>query len=248
VRPTTGDGVGRVDTEALLHACPIFAALEGSSLTRLSASAGRHGYDALQTVFQQGGPGDCMYVLATGSVQLSVREPDGGEVVLGVMRPPSAFGDMAVVDGGPRVATATTREPTELIRLPRSAVLHLLEEEPGVASALLTSLVALVRSADEQVVDLSLRSLPRRVRRHLLAATLNDAAATDLGPDGVLMVDLLVDQSDLGRQVGGSRQQVNRILASLEAAGAIERRGRRIVSVRPGMLAAEAEPGECARA
>jgi CRP-like cAMP-binding protein len=180
-----------------------------------------------------------MYVVARGSVQLSVREPDGGEFVLAVIGPPTAFGDMAVVDGGPRVATATTREPTDLVRIPRLAVVHLLDAEPTVAAAMLASLVALVRRADEQVVDLSLRTLPSRVRRHLLSMAMPDAVAADVGPDGVLEVDLVIDQSDLARQVGGSRQQVNRILASLETTGAIERRGRRIVAVRPVLLAAE---------
>jgi len=116
---------------------------------------------------------------------------------------------------------------------------HLLEAEPTVAAAMLASFVALVRRADEQVVDLSLRTLPSRVRRHLLSMAMHDATADDLGADGVLRVDLLIDQSDLARQVGGSRQQVNRILASLETTGAIQRRGRRIVAVRPVLLAAD---------
>ncbi len=236
------DPVVRIDADRILRACPIFADLGEPSLAMLGARSGLHAYDKQQIVFQQGEPGDCMYVVARGSVQLSVREPDGGEFVLAVIGPPTAFGDMAVVDGGPRVATATTREATDLVRIPRLAVVHLLEAEPTVAAAMLTSLVALVRRADEQVVDLSLRTLPSRVRRHLLSMAVHDAVATDLGPDGVLVVDLLIDQSDLARQVGGSRQQVNRILASLETTGAIQRRGRRIVAVRPVLLAAEGPP------
>ena len=233
------DHVARIDTERVLRACPIFAGLGEPSLAMLLARSGLHAYDRQQIVFQQGEPGDCMYVVARGSVQLSVRESDGGEFVLAVIGPPTAFGDMAVVDGGPRVATATTREPTDLVRIPRLAVVHLLEAEPTVAAAMLASFVALVRRADEQVVDLSLRTLPSRVRRHLLSMAMHDAAAEDLGADDVLRVDLLIDQSDLARQVGGSRQQVNRILASLETTGAIQRRGRRIVAVRPVLLAAD---------
>jgi CRP-like cAMP-binding protein len=233
----------RIVTDRILRACPIFAELAEPTMARLSAGSGRHAYDKHQIVFQQGEPGDCMYVVARGSVQLSVREPDGGEFVLAVIGPPTAFGDMAVVDGGPRVATATTREPTDLIRIPRLSVVHLLEAEPTVAAAMLASFVALVRRADEQVVDLSLRTLPSRVRRHLLTMAASDPRTSGLSTDGVLAVDLLIDQSDLARQVGGSRQQVNRILASLEATGAIQRRGRRIVEVRPVLLATDGAPG-----
>ena len=46
----------------------------------------------------------------------------------------------------------------------------------------------------------------------------------------------MLTQGDLARQVGGSRQQVNRVLMSLEADGSIERLGHRIVGIRPGRL------------
>ena len=49
-------------------------------------------------------------------------------------------------------------------------------------------------------------------------------------------VDVSLTQGDLARQIGGSRQQVNRVLMGLEAAGAITRRGHRIVAVRPQQL------------
>jgi DNA-binding GntR family transcriptional regulator len=49
-------------------------------------------------------------------------------------------------------------------------------------------------------------------------------------------VDVALTQGDLARLVGGSRQQVNRILMGLEAAGSIERLGHRIVGIRPELL------------
>jgi CRP-like cAMP-binding protein len=82
-----------------------------------------------------------------------------------------------------------------------------------------------------------IRRLPQRVRRHLLSESIRQTGTTDTGPDGVLVVDLGINQSDLARQVGGSRHQVNRILAELGGAGAIERRGQRIVAIRPALLA-----------
>ena len=238
--PSRAESLGSgqvVRLDSRLRSCEVFAALDAGALTRLSESSGRHRYDRRQVVFQQGDEGDCMYVVASGSVEISVNDFDGGETVLAVLESPAAFGEMAVIDAGPRVARATAREPTELIRIPRSAVLHLLATEPSVGAALMASLVRLVRKADEQVSDLTLRQLPDRVRRHLLAVVLRQLGSPGTPPEGVVTVNLLIDQTDLARQVGGSRQQVNRALAALDAAGAIRRQGRRIVAVRLELLA-----------
>jgi CRP/FNR family cyclic AMP-dependent transcriptional regulator len=223
--------------DPVLRSCAVFAALDARALVRLSASTGRHSYDEGQIVFQQGDEGDCMYVVASGSVEISVQDPEGGVAVLARIAAPTAFGELAVIDGGPRVAMATAHEPTELVRIPRATVLALLATEPSVSGALVSSLVGLVRRVDEQVSDLALRRLPQRVRRHLLSEVVRQTGTTTPGPDGVLVVDMRINQSDIARQVGGSRQHVNRILAALDGAGAIERRGQRIVAVRPQLLA-----------
>ena len=55
-------------------------------------------------------------------------------------------------------------------------------------------------------------------------------------PDGLVPVQVDLTQGDLARQIGGSRQQVNRVLMGLEADGSIERLGHRIVAIRPDRL------------
>jgi CRP-like cAMP-binding protein len=159
-------------------------------------------------------------------------------VLFAVVSPPSAFGELAVIDGGPRTASATARGRTELLRVTRATVLGLLDEHPSVGAAMLTSLAALVRRLDDHASGLSLHRLPRRVRRYLLTAALDQhtASSANAGVGPTLPLELRISQTDLARQVGGSRQQVNRILAALEATGAIERTGSRIVAVRPELL------------
>ena len=222
-----------------LGACPVFAGLDEAALGRLSASAGRHRYERGQLVFQQGETGDCMYVLTRGSVAISIHSAGGGEAILAVLEPPAAFGELAVVDGGPRVANAVARERTELLRIARHVVLDLISTEPAVGAALIASLVAMVRRVDEQTCDLALRGLPHRVEKHVLGAALRQHGSRPIPPGGAIFVDLRINQTDLAHQVGGSRQQVNRILAALDDAGAIERVGHRITAIRPHLLAAD---------
>lgn len=61
--------------DPVLRSCAVFAALDARALGRLSATTGRHSYDEGQIVFQQGDAGDCMYVVARGSVEISVQDP-----------------------------------------------------------------------------------------------------------------------------------------------------------------------------
>ncbi len=229
--------VGRIDPA--LRACPVFASLDGAALARLADTTGRRSYGPGETVFQRGDPGDCLYVVARGQVDISLQDPDGGVAVLAVVSAPAAFGELGVVDGGPRVAAATARGATELIRVPQATLAQLLATEPAVAMAVLSSLVAMVRQGDQKVADLSLRRLHHRVRRHLMHACAPWLATAEQAPGAVVKVDLPINQTDLARQVGGSRQQVNRILAELDATGTIARKGRRIVSIRPDRLTFE---------
>lgn len=221
-----------------LVACPVFAGLDPAALARLAAAAGRRRYDRGQIIFSQGDPGDCLYVLTGGSVAISVQTPDGGVAVLAVLQPPAAFGELAVVDGGPRAAMATARELSAVLRIPRTTVVQLLSTEPAVGAGLITSLVAMVRRVDEKNADLALRDLPHRVHKHLLDAALSQHGDRPLAPGAAVRVDLRINQTELAHQVGGSRQQVNRILAVLDGTGAITRHGHRIIAIRPHLLIA----------
>ena len=76
--------------------------------------------------------------------------------------------------------------------------------------------------------------LPGRVAKFLVAAA--GVVPGEHRPGAPVPVDLRLSQSELARLVGGSRQQVNRVIVALEASGAIERVGAHIVSVRPDRL------------
>ena len=69
----------------------------------------------------------------------------------------------------------------------------------------------------------------------LLLAAARAQVGTAAG-SGSAPVDIVINQTDLAHQVGGSRQAVNGVLKALEQAGVIERSGRRVVSVRLDLL------------
>jgi len=216
-----------------------FQSLDQLELDRLASVCRVRRYAAGAPVFLRGDHGDSMFVVGSGAVGVSVGLEDGRDVLLAVLRPFQTFGELAVIDGGPRVATVMARDATVLVEVPGNAAATLLTRRPAVAVAMLNAMATLVRRLDEQACTASLLDLTSRVRKLLVDAVAPDARS---GPDGYLPVDLPLTQADMARQVGGSRQRVNRVLMDMEATGSIRRTGHKVVGVRPDLVPASPRP------
>ena len=114
--------------------------------------------------------------------------------------------------------------------------MDLLDEAPALARVLLTSLTRLIRQIDDRVADLMLLDLAERVAKFLDIAAGSQNGDLGGGTAAPLPINLRINQSELARLVGGSRQQVNHILMDMERRGAIVRSGARIVSIRRDLL------------
>jgi CRP/FNR family cyclic AMP-dependent transcriptional regulator len=192
-----------------------FRVLDEGMRLRLVGQATRRVVDRGQMVFWQDEPGEGMFVLLEGAVKLVVRSRSGDLIELHRHDAPAVFGEVAVLDGGPRSASAEAVEDSTLMIITRAQVLRLLRSDEQVAEALLRTLGAIVRRTTRQVSDLAFLNLQGRV-----AAKLLDLA----GPNGIRT--RRVTQVELANMVGGARQTVNQALRSLEDRGYIRSAGR----------------------
>jgi CRP-like cAMP-binding protein len=78
------------------------------------------------TIFQEGSNGDAWFVILDGEVSVTKEMPSGPPHVLSHLYPGESFGEMALMDGAPRMATLYAVEDTMLARLPRDTFLDLL--------------------------------------------------------------------------------------------------------------------------
>jgi CRP/FNR family transcriptional regulator, cyclic AMP receptor protein len=112
-----------------------------------------------ETIIRQGACETCMYLLLEGEVAVSHRV-NGQEVELARLRPGRFFGEVALVDDGPRSANVTALQNCTLLRLDRSTLQILAGIQPSASLHLLTaigrSLVGLLRRNNEKVLDLLL--------------------------------------------------------------------------------------------
>jgi CRP/FNR family transcriptional regulator, cyclic AMP receptor protein len=156
-----------------------------------------------------------MFVLLEGSVKLLVCSRDGELIELHRHSAPAVFGELALLDGGPRSASAEAVERSLLLVLTRPEVLRLLRSDDQLAEALLRILGAMVRRTTRQISDLAFLSLQGRVAAKLLDLTEPGQARTRR-----------ITQVELATMVGGARQTVNQALRSLETRGFIRPDGR----------------------
>lgn len=101
-------------------------------------------------IFKEGDEGRCAYLVQSGSIEI-VKEGYGGETRLGVIGAGGIFGEMALIDNKPRMATARALEVSVLVVVGRSAFEEKLRKTDSFVRALLNILVRNVRDISERL-------------------------------------------------------------------------------------------------
>jgi CRP/FNR family transcriptional regulator, cyclic AMP receptor protein len=128
--------------EALIAACPLFRGLDADGMAAVAQAAVEVEFPAERTIARQGEVGTGLFIVAEGTVRV-VR--DGG--IVARLGPGEFFGELSVLDGGPRIASVITDRPTTCLALATWDTARVLREEPGVALAVLRVLAARLREA-----------------------------------------------------------------------------------------------------
>lgn len=147
---------------AELHDNRLFSALDPAELQLLRRQCVEREVPAHTEIFKEGDPGDGIYVIRSGQVQISALIEQKDRRVLGRLGPGDFFGEMAVLDSEPRSATATTDQPTSLYFIPRESMLALLETSPRLA-------VRLVREFSQRMRDFNRRYIQESLQAERLA-------------------------------------------------------------------------------
>lgn len=135
----------------------LFRSLSPAHLQKIIGLARTLMLPAHHLVFGQADGGDEMLVVLSGRLKISVtRQRDGGEITLGVLGPGELFGEIAMLDGRGRSASATTLTPCELLEIHRKDFMPFLEQNPKAALDLLTVLALRLRLNTDQLAELSI--------------------------------------------------------------------------------------------
>ncbi len=212
----------------ILAHTPLFVGLSRAECDALAALLHPHLYRKGAVIFSEGDPGSTLYLIEDGEVKLTILSPDGKEVILAFLGPGGFLGELALLDGGARSATAVARTPSRLLVLEREHLLKFLEGHPKAAASMLAALSRRLRRTTDLIHDAVFLDGPTRLTKILLRFA--DVEAKDRpGPDGVLGMPRLT-QEELAEVVGGTRESINRWLRILAREGLVRRR-RGVVEV-----------------
>lgn len=101
------------------------------------------------TLFQAGDPGDSLFIMQSGEIELFIKDTAGQKIVLTTAQPGDMFGELAMLDTGPRTATALALTDSDVLVLDRSDLVLLFQRKPEAALHMLAALSGLTRKADE---------------------------------------------------------------------------------------------------
>lgn len=101
------------------------------------------------TLFQAGDPGDALFIVRVGEIELFIKDTAGQKIVLTTAGPGDMFGEVAMLDSGSRTATALALSDCEVLVLDRDDLILLFQRKPEAALHMLAALSGLTRKADE---------------------------------------------------------------------------------------------------
>ena len=213
-----------MDTIDFLSNVGIFSHLNHSELEPLAAKMRRRSYQRGEVIFHQDDPGDRLHFVANGMVKISLVSPDGRENDIALLSPGDCFGEMSVLNGGIRSATAVAVEATETMTMTREDFLSFINEHSRVALEIIALLVRRLRAMDETIGDMVFLDVPSRVAKKLLTLAETYRNSQDSNGD----VAIPIGQEELSRLVGSSRETVRRALTSYRKMGLLTTSHRKI--------------------
>jgi len=166
-----------------IRSVPLFASLDDETVGALRSLLDAEQRTAGSPLFRAGDAGDALYLIESGRVRIHIVDADGDDVTLAELARGDFFGEMAILDGKPRSASATVVEDARLAVLPRDDFLDFVRRNPDVALKMLAAITNRLRRTDDLL-------------RHRVSRNVNEEEASRL---------TLADRmADLIAEFGGS--------------------------------------------
>ncbi len=177
----------------------------------------RHAQD--EVVFRQGDPADAVFFIEEGGVRLAVVSAMGKEREIATLSEGDFFGEGCLAGQPKHMATAVATEPSQIVRVEKSAMVHMLLEEPDFSEMFMAFLLSRNVQIEEELVDHLFNSSEKRLARALLLLA-------HFGKEGKMEpVIPKISQEVLAARIGTTRSRVNYFMNKFRKLGLIEYNG-----------------------
>lgn len=203
-----------------LQRVELFAGLSEDELATIAAGAKLRSFPKNAVVITQGDESNTLYVVVEGKLKVYMSDEEGKEVILDFLREGDYFGELALLDAAPRMASVMAVDASQLGIIPGAHFLGCLRDNPQIGINLMATLARRMRSLADNVSSLALMDVYGRVAQVLLRES-HEAG-------GQRVMERLTHQ-EIANMVGASREMVSKILKDLKIGGYLEVDDRSIV-------------------
>ena len=176
-------------------------------------------------IFDQGDPGNSLIVIKSGLVKISLVDSNNHEFIIKTFSANDFFGEMSLLDGGSRSATATAVEDTQALIIFRENFVNLIQKTPSMTLGMLKELSSRLRTTTENISNLTFFDAYGKVARCLLDLADQVGKKVD---DGVA-IQLTLSRQELANMSGLSRETFARILKEFQVRGCLRVQGKKII-------------------
>lgn len=196
-----------------------FAEMSEPVLQSLAERIKTRHFEKGETIFEVGSVGNAMFVIGSGEVKIAVTSSTNQEITLALLSVGDAFGELSLLDGGPRSANAIADSDVELLGLYRTEFVSLIESDPAVLHGLLHVLAQVIRLTNQRVVDAAMLDVAGRVSKVLLDMIRRHGKETD---DGV-MISRQLSYEDIASMSGMYTAEAENVMEKYQYDSVVER-------------------------
>ncbi|MCV7344587.1 Crp/Fnr family transcriptional regulator [Mycolicibacterium rhodesiae] len=200
----------------------LFRGADPRDVAELCDSLVSQRFDSGEVIFEQGEHGEFLYIIVNGKVKIGSSADDGRENLFHILGPSDMFGELAILDSGPRISSARALTDVEAVAMDREVLRAWMAPRPEVAEQLMRVLARQLRRMTSSRTDLVFNDAPGRVAKLLLRL----AQRFGVQRDGSVLVDHDLTQDEIAQLVGSSRETVNKVLNDFTHRGWIELRSK----------------------
>ncbi|HAU31958.1 MAG: Cyclic nucleotide-binding:Bacterial regulatory protein, Crp [Desulfotomaculum sp. 46_296] len=214
-----------MDSIAFLQAIDLFANIGEDDLKKISSCFSERFYPRYSIIFFQADEGNKFYIVKSGSVKIFRITEDGREITFDIMTKGNFFGEMALIDGYDRSASAQTNGPSILLEMEGREFMSFIHSTPAFAMNVIKTLSARIRWANERIENLVFNDAYERIVN--LIAKLGKMYGVS-SPEGI-KVELKFTHQELASLAGTSRETVTRSLLKMRKEGLLELKDRYLI-------------------
>ncbi len=133
----------QVDYENLKKA-GLFRDLSDSELEVVMKKVFEKTYKKGSMLFVEGMPGEVLYIIIEGGIDVTKKGRDGSEIEVAKLGPGEVVGEMSLIDSGPRTASGKTNADSKLIVITKKSFNEILESDPAIAAKILMEMLRVV--------------------------------------------------------------------------------------------------------